>query len=85
MKFGTAAQTWHGGHRAEVRGHHVRRKRYVVEVREVGDPLSFTEAAGLLEVGHDDVHRAHLQQPPESVREVNVLAGTDWRAGLLRR
>ena len=61
----------------------MRRERHVVEVREDSNPLPFAKAAGLLEVGHHDVHGAHLEHAPEPVGEIDVLPGADGRAGIL--
>jgi hypothetical protein len=61
----------------------VRWERHVVEVRKVRDPLPLTEAARLLEVGHDDVDATRFEQTPESVREIDILPGANRCARLL--
>ena len=83
MKLGTDGAHVAGCHGAEEGGHHVRRERHVVEIRQVGDPLAFAETAGLLEVGHDDVPGSDLQPPAETVRQVDILARANWCAGFV--
>src|SRR5690606_4947597 len=41
----------------------------------------FAKSAGFLQIGHDDVDSPDFEQAPESMGEVNVLTGTNWRAG----
>ncbi len=60
------------------------RERHVVEVGQVSDALPLTQATRLLEVGHDDVHRAQFHQLAEAVGEVVVFARADGRVGAFR-
>src|ERR1035437_2013050 len=70
-----------GRHHADGRCDGMRGHGDVVGVRHVGDLARFQEAAALLEIGHDDVGGALLQNLAESVPQKNVLAAADGRAG----
>src|SRR5450759_2339753 len=70
-----------GRHHADRRCNGMRGHGHVVGVRHVGDLARFQEASALLEIGHDDVGRALLQNLAESVPQKDVLAAADGRAG----
>ena len=67
-------------HHADGRSHRVRRHRHKVRVRQVGDLARFEQPSALLEIRHDDVHRALLQQLAEAPAHVDVLSAADGRA-----
>jgi hypothetical protein len=64
-------------HCAQERCHHVRRKRCVIEVREIRDALSLAQPTTLLQVGHDDVDGAGFEHLAEAEGEILVLARAD--------
>ena len=67
------------GHGADRRHDAVRGNRDVICLRQVGDLLSFREAAGLLKIRLDDVNGTFTEKLTISPAHVQVFSGGDGR------